>query len=200
MCPPASAQNQLRRKRDLYKSEPISDSRIKIRKLITKEKYKVEKVSDTKLKFEKSNPKAKDIINIINVYAPTSKRAKKFPGEIQKIYNDLHKLFKEMDKISISSTITAGDFNAKIGKKNGSEKCIGQWSRGRRNDSRSKLAEFCEMSNKVIVNSCFQHPAKHITTWSQKRINPTTKIVTNTYNHMDYIILDQKQKYTLIRS
>ena len=35
------------------------------------------------------NPKVKHIISIINVYAPTSERAKKFPGEIKKMYNDL---------------------------------------------------------------------------------------------------------------
>ena len=84
-----------------------------------------------------------------------------------------------MDKISTSSTIIAGDFNTKIKKRNGSENCTDQCSRGRRNDSGFKLVEFCEMNNKVIVNSCFHHPAKLITTWSKKRINPTAKIVTN---------------------
>ena len=84
-----------------------------------------------------------------------------------------------MDKISASSTIIAGDFNTKIKKRNGSENCTDQCSRGRRNDSGFKLVEFCEVNNKVIVNSCFHHPAKPITTWSQKRINVTTKIVTN---------------------
>ena len=33
------------------------------------------------------NPKVKHI-NIIDVYAPTSERAKKFPGEIKTMYND----------------------------------------------------------------------------------------------------------------
>ena len=69
----------------LYKSEPISETWIKISKLTTKEKCKVENVSDTKLKIEKVNLKAKHIINIINFYAPNLERAKKFPGEIQKI-------------------------------------------------------------------------------------------------------------------
>ena len=53
------------------------------------------------------------------------------------------------------------------------------------------------MNDKVIANSCSQHPAKHITTLFQKRINPTTKIVTNIYNQTDYIILNQKPKQTL---
>ena len=37
------------------------------------------------------------------------------------MYYGLNKLCKEMDKISAPSTITARDFNAKIGKRNGSE-------------------------------------------------------------------------------
>ena len=100
-----------------------------------------------------------------------------------------------MSKISTASTIVAWDFNVKIGKKKGSENCIGQCSR-RRNDNGSKLGVFREMNNKVITNSCFRHPAKH-KIWYQKRISPTTKIVSNTYNQIDYIILDQKQKQTL---
>ena len=63
------------------------------------------------------SPKAR-YINIINVYAPTSERAKKFLGETEKMYNDLNKLCKEMDKISTSNIIIAEDFNAKIGKRN----------------------------------------------------------------------------------
>ena len=75
----------------LYKSEPINDTRIKLSKLTTKENYKVEKVSDMKLNFEKMNPKAKHITNMISVYGPISETAKKFPGVIQKMYNDLNK-------------------------------------------------------------------------------------------------------------
>ena len=59
--------------------------------------YKVEKVSDMKLKIEKVTPKAKLITNLTNVYAPTSEKAKTFPGEIQKMRNNQNKLCKEMD-------------------------------------------------------------------------------------------------------
>ena len=84
------------------------------------------------------NPKARHIINIINLYAPTSKRVKQFPDEIQNMYNDHNKLCKEMD--ITMSTLIAEDFNTKIGKKNRSENFTGQSSRRRRNDSASKLA------------------------------------------------------------
>ena len=90
------------------------------------------------------------------------------------MHNDLNKLCKKMDKIT-SSTTVAGDFNAKINKWNGSENCIGQCLIGRRNNS--------GFIHKVIVNSCFHHPAKRMTTWShkqkliqQQKQSPTYKI------------------------
>ena len=178
----------------LYKSEPISDTQIKISTLTSKEKYKVEKVSDTKSKFEKVNPKPKHI----NVISVCTNLGKSFPGEIQKMFNELSKLCREMDMIPTSSLITAEKFNAKIRKRNGSENRINKWSRGRRNDSRSKSTEFCEMNDKVIAGSYFQHPAKHITTWSQKRINPTTKIAMIIYNQIDYIIFDKNKNRPLL--
>ena len=79
-----------------------------------------------------------------------------------------------MDKISTSITIIAGDFNAKIGKRNGSENCIVQRSRGRKNESGSKVAEFCEMNDKVIKTVTSNTLQKQIATWFQKIINPTT--------------------------
>ena len=53
------------------------------------------------------------------------------------------------------------------------------------------------MREKIIANSCFQHPAKHITTWTQKRIDTDTKTAINIYNQIDYIILDQNQKQSI---
>ena len=75
---------------------------------------------------------------------------------------------QRMDKISTSITIIAGDFNAKIGKRNGSENCIVQRSRGRKNESGSKVAEFCEMNDKVIKTVTFNTLQKQITTCSRK--------------------------------
>ena len=55
------------------------------------------------------------------------------------MYQDLDKLCEEMDKLSTSVTIIAGDFNAKVGKRIGNENCLGTWSRGRRNNNGTKL-------------------------------------------------------------
>ena len=57
--------------------------------------------------------------------------------------------------------------------------------------------EFCEKNSKIIANSCFQHPAKHITTWSQRRTNPVTKQTVSICNQIDHIILNQKNKQVL---
>ena len=91
----------------------------------------------------------------------------------------------------------AGDFNSKVGRQTGPESCIGQQSRGRRNQNGTNLVEFCEKNGKCIASSSFQHPAKHITTWSQRRTNPVTKQNVWIYNQIDYIILNQKNKQVL---
>ena len=57
--------------------------------------------------------------------------------------------------------------------------------------------EFCEKKGKIIVNSCFQHPAKHSRTWPQRRTNPVTKKTVSIYSQIDYIILNQENKQVL---
>ena len=82
--------------------------------------------------------KPNNIINTINVYVPTSDRAKKYPNELQKLYKSLDKLCKELDKVPSSITMLAGGFQQhKVGRRTGPESCIGQWSRGRRNQNGS---------------------------------------------------------------
>ena len=59
------------------------------------------------------------------------------------------------------------------------------------------MVEFCEKNGKLIANRSFQHPANYITTRSQRRTNPVTKQNVWIYNHIDYIILNQKNKQVL---
>ena len=80
---------------------------------------------------------------------------------------------------------------------NNNERCLGVWSRGIRNDNGSKLIDFCEERNLIVANSCFQHPAKHITTWSQQRTDTDTGAVNTIFNQIDYIICDQNHKHIL---
>ena len=135
----------------------------------------------------------KNIINILKVYTPTWDRAKECPNEIKKLYKNLDNLCNESDKASSSITMLTGDFNSKVGRRTGPESCIGQWPRGRQNQNGTNLVKFCEKNDEFIASSSFQHPAKHITTWSQRRTNPKLWI----YNQIHYIILNQKNKQVL---
>ena len=112
-----------------------------------------------------------------------------------KLYKNLDKLCKEFDKVLSSISMLAGDFNSEVGRT--TESCIGQWSRGRKNQNSINLLKFCEKNGKIIAKSSFQHPAKHITDWLQKRTNLVTKQTISIYNQTDYIILNQKNKQVL---
>ena len=103
------------------------------------------------------------VITIINVYAPTTERAKKHPKELKDMCTQPTKSVNDLKKLT-SIVFIAGDFNAKIGMSNGTETCMVQYSRGRRNDSGERLIDFCESNGKYICNSSFQHSAQHITT------------------------------------
>ena len=127
------------------------------------------------IKISKIKMKPKNIINIINVYAPTSDRAKKCPNEIKKLYKNLDKLCKEFDKAPSSITMLAGGFISNVGRRTGPKSCLGQWSIGRRNQNGTNLVEFCEKNGKFNTNSSFQHPAKHIINWLQRSTNLITK-------------------------
>ena len=110
------------------------------------------------------------------------------------------KLCEQQKKQSTSVTFIAGDFNSKIGKKEETERCIGSWSRGIRNENGIRLTTFCKQNDLIITNSCFQHPAKHITTWSQQRKDKDTNTIKTIYNQIDYILCDYKYKHILIDS
>ena len=112
------------------------------------------------------------------------------------MYGELKELLAELKKLSTKLVIVAGDFNAKIGKRTGTESCMGRYSRGERNPNGQELVNFCEMNNLFISNSAFKHPARHITTWVNQRKTPSGEIKC-IYNQIDYIIVPQDQKHLL---
>ena len=68
-----------------------------------------------------------------------------------------------------------------------------------RNISGQQLVNFCEAYNFVISNSCFQHPARHQTTWSQTRvINKEEKKILTIFNMIDYILVPEKWRSNLL--
>ena len=62
------------------------------------------------------------------------------------------------------------------------------------NGSGELLAEFCEKNKLFICNSAFDHPVRHITMWSQTKINSETNRVKHVYNQIDYLMM--KKSYT----
>ena len=150
-------------------------------------------VNGSKTLLRKIKPKS--IISVINVYAPHTQRVKEDPRELDEFYDDLNKLLQTLSK---TITFIIGDWNAKVGVKREEDTCLGRYRRGRRNLSGQQLVEFCEAYNLKIANSCFQHPAKHQTTWSQTKIMKDTNKVVTVYNMIDYILVPQHLKGNLV--
>ena len=96
---------------------------------------------------------------MVNIYAPTSGVAKKDSQQVKKLYNELKVLLDSFRKLSTKTVIIAGDFNSKIGKRTGTETCMGAHTRGVRNDNGQSLINFCEMNKLFIANSAFENPA-----------------------------------------
>ena len=125
------------------------------------------KSSETKLKI--TTNKIKHCITVINVHAPV----KEDPNEPDQMHAEIGETITKINSDRTTKTsllIIAGDFNAKVGKTKG-EQCLGSYSRGTRNTSGQTLVNFCNLHNLFITNSSFKHPARHITTWENTRIN-----------------------------
>ena len=164
--------------------------------------HKCWKVTDrvAVLQLKVSNKKKKPfLINIVNVYVPHTQRVKDDYTELIELYDVLNELLSNFKNLAGSFTIIAGDFNAKVGKQVPGEKSIGKYSRGYRNTSGQTLLDFCDSHDLVIANSCFQHPARHQTTWQQTRKNKNTNKLVTIYNQIDYVIIPRNKKHSLTR-
>lgn len=121
---------------------------------------------------------------------------------LENMYNEISNTIDNLKNRSM--IFLTGDWNAKVGKKTKkhvNDTCLGQYSRGIRNNSGQHLIDFCNINNLFITNSAFQHKAAHITTWENKHVDPRnpSKSVT-IYNQIDYILCSTKIKHTLINA
>ncbi|GFR71873.1 craniofacial development protein 2-like [Elysia marginata] len=129
----------------------------------------------------------KGILNIIQVYAPTSACSLE---EIEEFYNNLQ---NAKDKISERELcIVMGDMNAKVGEGEDRECGIGPFGLGIRNERGDMLATFCQTNNLTIANTLFEQPKRRRYTW----ISPDHKI----RNQIDYIMVDKGQVSAVLRS
>ena len=150
---------------------------------------------DIDINTTKASPR---LFNIISVYAPTTDIARRDPNEVEKLYNKLTELLNKLNSNSNSTTIIAGDFNSKVGRREHDENitCLGKFSRGRRNQSGLSLINFCELNGMFIANSAFRHSARHITTHTHQYINQNG-IPTTSFSQIDYILVPIKRKQCL---
>ena len=109
-----------------------------------------------------SSEEPKNLLNIINVYAPTTTLVKKDIKLLDKMYERLSDLINKFKSKPNSINIIVGDFNAKVGKTEGVEYCLGNHSRGRRNNPGQMLINFCDVNSLFIANSAFDHSARHL--------------------------------------
>ena len=133
----------------------------------------------------------KNILTIINIYAPTTALIRKDNTILDDLYLDLSNLINEQKGYS-TMTILAGDFNAKEGKQRHTDiSFLGKFSRDWKNNSGKTLIDFCSINHLFISNSTFQHPARQITTWGS-HIKVNNKLV-KIYNQIDYITCQENQ-------
>ena len=127
---------------------------------------------------------------VINVHFPTLKESKRTPQNRDELY-EIISTIRERHKSD--NIIIAGDFNAKIGKRQDEEEiCLGSNSKGKRNINGQTLIDFCTEQELLITNSIFKHPSRHITTWEATRRHQN-KLV-KTYNQIDYILVKKNLK------
>ena len=126
------------------------------------------------------------ILNIIQVYAPTSAHSE---TESDEFYDTLQLHIQKIKKNE--KLILMGDLNAKIGREHCSWKpTVGRFGLGELNSRGEKLLEFCTLHNLAVCNTFFQHKDTRKSTWTSpcgKYRNMIDFIITQ-QNHMTDIL------------
>ncbi|KAI1720326.1 endonuclease-reverse transcriptase domain-containing protein [Ditylenchus destructor] len=135
------------------------------------------RIATLQLKLPKQRP-----LKIIQVYAPHSGYDDE---EIENFYSEVEQHLDDPRK----TTIIMGDFNAKLGPRQGEEWHIGSHSAETRNNSGDKLAAFAHANHFYVMNGFFEKPISKRWTWrSNMPQMPNSEI--------DYILSNSKQLVT----
>ena len=134
-----------------------------IKKNRSKEIHRVWMV-DERICVLQMTTKDNKIVSIINVYGPTSVLTEENPEMLDRFYEKLEVTLKREEKAA-KMVVLAGDFNSKVGSRQKEDICVGNFSKGKRNKNGEALVSFCEANGIFIMNSNFQHPSRHQTTW-----------------------------------
>ena len=144
---------------------------------------------------------------VVNTYCPHTGLVRKNPLVLENFYGQL------LEAIDVPSNVELqilGDFNSKLGKLSsldiefGYRKYVGRYGMGVRNDNGRRLLDFLTEHNLFAANTSFQHPSRHITTftgwrkdWSAGRHSKKTIPV---YSQIDYILCRHRSKCLLTQS
>ena len=152
-----------------YDLKPTSELKVKLTKKI---KYSTTSKGNPKVLIKRA--KTKNMIKILNVYAPHTQKVKNDSKELDKLHYDINTTTTSIKNSSDTKSdiiLIGGDFSAKVGKSRNSDSnqdpCLGRYSKGRRNESGRSLADWYNIHNCLVYNTAFQHPSRHITTWEQ---------------------------------
>lgn len=120
-------------------------------------------------------------LTIINAYAPAMNQRLRKPSDYNDFYKDLQNTYNTHCNNSL--LLLVGDFNSHVGKQQCGEQFMGAYSVGSRNANGQRLINFLTDNNLYINSTHFQHPSRHITTWSGLTQNKTPL-----HTQIDYII------------
>lgn len=112
-----------------------------------------------------NNSERKPIMTIVNIYAPTSQFAQKYPDEYKTFYKNIQEvIIKYKSKSSIF--IIAGDFNSKCGIRQSEEETfMGNYGKGSRNQNGERMVELIMDNDLYLSNTKFKHSMRHRSTW-----------------------------------
>ena len=143
----------------------------------------------------------------INVYGPHRKLTNDDPQQLENFYSQLRSTMKVSSNVEI---FIMGDFNSKLGKLTDNDRSyglnsfIGSHGIGSRNDMGEHLLDFLSEYDMLATNTCFQHSARHKTTytawrkgWSKGR---NTKHTIPVYAQLDYILCKSRSRSLLQNS
>uniref|UniRef100_A0A8D8PQH9 Craniofacial development protein 2 n=1 Tax=Cacopsylla melanoneura TaxID=428564 RepID=A0A8D8PQH9_9HEMI len=117
-------------------------------------------------------------LNFIQVYFPTTDHT---DAEVEEVYAEIENIIRTIPKHE--AIVIMGDFNAKIGKGK-SDRHIGEYGLGERNDRGDMLNNFAGEHNMIVTNTFFKQHPRRLYTWK----SPDKK----TRNQIDYVLINER--------
>ena len=121
-------------------------------------------------------------LKVIQVYAPTKTHP---DDEVEAMYEEISEAIHTSET---HFTVVMGDFNAKVGMRNGDELRVGSYGFGQRNPRGQRLVDFLEKEDLYLMNSFFQKRPVKKWTW----MSPDG----STRNEIDFIMTTKKRIFS----